>query len=171
MTLYDPRSTPSRKQHGLLQAFSLALGVLLLEGCEASETKMRGASQDAAATRAQSEEHRMWMIVGERRFAITLANTDAARAFAARLPLTLDMTDLNANEKKADLSQALPTNANRPGTIHTGDLMLYGSNTLVVFYKTFPSPYSYTRLGHVNDPAALEQVLGRRGVKVVFSND
>ena len=49
--------------------------------------------------------------------------------------------------------------------------MLYGSNTLVVFYKTFRSSYSYTRLGHVNEPAALEQVLGQRSVTIEFSHD
>jgi hypothetical protein len=79
------------------------------------------------------------------------------------------MAELNGNEKHADLSRALPTNASRPGTIHSGDLLLYGSNTLVVFYKTFRSSYSYTRIGHVNDPAALEQVLGQSSVRIVFS--
>jgi hypothetical protein len=111
----------------------------------------------------------MWMTVGERRFAITLADNVAARAFAARLPLTLDMSELNGNEKHADLRQALPANASRPGTIRNGDLMLYGSNTLVLFYETFDSSYAYTRLGRVDDPAALVQALGRRGVRVVFS--
>ena len=83
----------------------------------------------------------MWMTVGERRFAITLADTAAARAFAAMLPLSIDMADLNSNEKHADLSQSLPTNASRPGTIRNGDLMLYGSRTLVVFYLSFNSSY------------------------------
>ncbi|MFL6617675.1 MAG: cyclophilin-like fold protein [Povalibacter sp.] len=111
----------------------------------------------------------MLMTVGKRSFAITLADTDAARAFAAQLPLTLDMAELNGNEKHANLSQALPTKASRPGTIHSGDLLLYGSNTLVVFYKTFRSSYSYTHIGHVNDPAGLEQVLGEGAVRIVFS--
>ncbi len=102
----------------------------------------------------------MWMTVGERRFAITLADNPAARAFAALLPLTLDMAELNNNEKYADLPQALPTNASRPGTIRNGDLMLYSSNTLVIFYLTFDSSYSYTRLGRVDDPAGLAQALG-----------
>jgi hypothetical protein len=159
-------------QRGLLQTLSFVLGMLVLNGCKASEPVMPGAvSQAAATTFPQPEEHRMWMIVGERRFAITLANTNTARAFAAQLPLTLDMAELNGNEKHADLSEALPTDASRPGTIRNGDLMLYGSNTLVVFYQTFRSPYSYTRLGHVNDPAALEQVLGQRSVQIVFSKD
>ncbi len=113
----------------------------------------------------------MWMTVGERRFAITLADDAAARAFAAQLPLTLDMSELNGNEKHADLREALPADASRPGTIQSGDLMLYGTNTLVVFYATFNSSYSYTWLGRVDDPAALPRALGPRGVRVVFSKE
>lgn len=79
------------------------------------------------------------------------------------------MAELNGNEKHADLPQALPTDASRPATIRSGDLMLYSANTLVVLYKTFRSSYSYTRLGHVNDSAGLEHVLGQRDVRIVFS--
>ena len=113
----------------------------------------------------------MWMTVGDRRFAITLTDNAAARAFAAQLPLTLEMSELNGNEKHADLRAALPANASRPGTIRNGDLMLYGTNTLVVFYETFDSSYPYTRLGRVDDPADLPQALGWRGVRVVFSKN
>jgi hypothetical protein len=63
----------------------------------------------ADAARAVSPgERRIWMTVGEHRFPITLADNEAARAFAARLPLTLDMPDLNGNEKHAKLPKALP---------------------------------------------------------------
>ena len=113
----------------------------------------------------------MWMTLGEHRFAITLADNTTARAFSALLPLTLDMSELNGNEKHASLPQALPANASRPGTIRSGDLMLYGTDTLVVFYLTFDSSYSYTRIGRVDDPAGLAQALGRRGVQVVFSRN
>jgi hypothetical protein len=113
----------------------------------------------------------MWMTVGERRFAITLADTEAAHAFSAMLPLAIDMADLNSNEKHAELPRSLPTSASRPGTIRNGDLMLYGANTLVVFYSTFDSPYSYTRLGRVEDPAGLAQALGSRNMRVVFSRN
>lgn len=113
----------------------------------------------------------MWMTVGERRFAITLADNEAAHAFAAMLPLTLDMAELNGNEKYADLPTTLPANASRAGTIRNGDLMLYGSKTLVLFYLAFDSSYSYTRLGRVDDPAGLAQTLGRRGVRIDFSRN
>ena len=123
----------------------------------------------AGAVPAQPEELRMWMTVGERRFAVTLTDSAAARAFAAQLPLTLDMSELNGNEKHAELPKALPAKASRPGTIRNGDLMLYGTDTLVVFYSTFDSSYSYTRLGRVDDPVGLAQALGRRGARVLFS--
>jgi hypothetical protein len=113
----------------------------------------------------------MRMTVGERRCGITLSDNAAACAFAALLPLTLDMLEHNGNEKYAVLPQSLPANASRPGTIRMGDLMLYGSDTAVVFYSTFNSAYSDTSLGRVNDPAGLVRALGRSGVRVVFSKD
>lgn len=113
----------------------------------------------------------MWMTVGEHRFAVKLAETQAARALAAMLPLTIDMADLNSNEKHAALPEPLPVSADRPGTIHDGDLMLYGKNTLVVFYATFKSSYSYTRLGRVEDAARLAQALGKGDVRISFSKN
>lgn len=113
----------------------------------------------------------MWMTVGTRRFAITLADTEAAREFAAMLPLSIDMPDLNNNEKHAELPKGLPANAIRPGTIRNGDLMLYGSRTLVVFYKSFDSTYSYTRLGRVDDSTGLAQALGGGTVRMEFSKN
>ena len=113
----------------------------------------------------------MWMTIGEHRFAMTLADSEAARAFVAMLPLTLDMEELNGNEKHGELPKALPTAASRPSTIRNGDILLWGSRTLVVFYQTFDSSYSYTRVGRVDDPTGLAQTLGRRGVRVMFSKN
>lgn len=156
-----------------LRDLGLVFGLLLLGGCEAGQPSVPTPANVAAANvdlaAQQPEESRMWMTVGERRFAITLTNNAAARAFAALLPLTLDMADLNGNEKHAELPQALPVNASRPGTIRHGDLMLYGAATLVVFYVTFDSPYSYTCLGRVGDPTGLAQALGQRAARINFS--
>ena len=57
----------------------------------------------AGAASVQPEELRMWLTVGDRRFAITLTDNAAARSFADLLPLTLDMPDLNGNEKHVSL--------------------------------------------------------------------
>lgn len=101
-------------------------------------------------------------------FPATLADTPPARAFASLLPLTLRMGELNGNEKYAYLDCDLPTGALRPGTIHAGEMMLYGPNCLVLFYETFSSSYSYTRLGRVEDPAGLAEALGTGDVTVTF---
>jgi hypothetical protein len=120
---------------------------------------------------AQTKDSHMWMIIGERRFSITLADTEAAREFAAMLPLSIDMGDLNGNEKHAELPKSLPANPQRPGTISSGDLMLYGSSTLVVFYLTFNSSYSYTSLGRIDDPAQLATILGQESRLIQFSKN
>ena len=78
------------------------------------------------------------------------------------------MVELNGNEKYVDLSRNLPTNAANPGTIQNGDLMLYGSATLVLFYKTFSTSYSYTKLGRIDDVTGLAAALGAGNVTVSF---
>ena len=154
-----------------MRALGLLCSLFILGGCDAAQPGALAAPTTDAAAIVHPEASRMWMTVGEHRFAITLADTEAARAFAATLPLTIDMADLHSNEKYADLPMALPTSASRPGTIRNGDLMLYGSRTLVVFYLTFDSSYSYTHLGRVDDPANLVQALGKGSSRIRFSKD
>lgn len=102
-------------------------------------------------------------------FAATLEDNEAARAFADLLPLTLDMNEMNGNEKYYYLDESLPTESYRPGTIRTGDLMLYGSSCVVLFYETFSSSYSYTRLGRIDNPKGLADVIGNGNVGVSFT--
>ena len=114
----------------------------------------------------------MWITVaGAHRFAVTLEDNPTARAFLQMLPISLEMPDLNGNEKHVRLPGSLPTNATRPGTIRTGDVMLYGNDTLVVFYKTFPSSYSYTRIGRVTQLDGLVEALGPGSQRISFALD
>ena len=82
--------------------------------------------------------------------------------------MTVSMGKLNGNEKYYYLPESLPANSQRPGNIHAGDLMLYGSDCLVLFYESFSSGYSYTRLGSVDDPSSLAAALGGGSVEVSF---
>jgi len=108
------------------------------------------------------------ILIGTSSFSATLENNATAKAFIERLPLTITMTDLNNNEKYFDFTDGLPANASNPGTIKNGDLILYGSNTLVLFYKSFSTSYSYTRFGKINDPEGLVEEFGSGKVKVTF---
>ena len=109
------------------------------------------------------------MAVGTKRFSVRLDDNSTARELAQMLPVTFDMTELNGNEKLVRLPRSMTTNEIRPGTIRTGDVLLYGNNTLVVFYKTFQSSYSYTRIGRIEDPTGLAEALGPGHPRVTFS--
>lgn len=84
-------------------------------------------------------------------YIINLENNDTVDSLINMLPLKLNMEDLNSNEKYAYLDRALPTNSYNPKTINKGDVMLYGSNCIVIFYKTFNTAYSYTKIGHIDN--------------------
>ena len=155
---------------GFLPAMSVLLGLLMVGGCEATQSGSRGATAADAAS-VTRKEARMWMTIGEHRFAITIANNATVRAFVSELPLTVDMRELNGNREARGTAQSSARGCEPTGDNPQWRSMLYGKDTLVIFYETFNSSYSYTRLGSVDDPAGLAQALGRRGVRVVFSND
>ena len=99
---------------------------------------------------------------------VELADTPAARELLRMLPVTLHMTDLNANEKYGDLPEGLPTHAEAVGSISTGDIMLFTPSCLVLFYKSFRTTYRYTRVGRVLHPEKLATDLGHGSVKVTL---
>lgn len=111
---------------------------------------------------------KMKVKIGNSTFTATLYDNAAAAQFKSLLPLTVDMVELNGNEKYADLPGTLPTSSSNPGTIQNGDLMLYGSSTLVLFYKTFTTSYSYTKIGRIDNPDRLAAALGSGNVKVSY---
>ena len=109
--------------------------------------------------------------IGSSVFRATVYNNSTVIAFKEKLPLTINMRELNGNEKYFDLPDNLPASASNPGTIQTGDLMLYGSNTLVLFYKSFSTSYSYTTIARVDNPAGLAAALGSGTVIVKFESE
>lgn len=106
--------------------------------------------------------------VGSVSFHVTLENNPTVTAFKALLPMTVSMSEMNGNEKYYYLRESLPTTSSNIGTIQTGDLMLYGSSCLVLFYESFRTSYNYTRLGRVDNPSGLASILGSSNANVTF---
>ena len=102
-------------------------------------------------------------------FDAVLADSETGRAFAELLPMTITMTELNGNEKYHYLDGSLPTDSYKPGTIEAGDLLLYGNNCVVLFYETFSSGYSYTRIGKLTSADGLKAAVGTGNVSVTFA--
>jgi hypothetical protein len=112
----------------------------------------------------------MNITVNNTTFTAILEDNDTAKALVKQLPLTVDMSELNGNEKYNYLSSNLRVDkSSNPGTINEGDLMLYDNNCLVLFYKTFNTSYSYVKLGHIDDTTGLAKALGSGNAKVTFS--
>ncbi len=104
--------------------------------------------------------------VGGKRFTAKIENSETGRAFMEKLPLTLSMTELNGNEKY-NYGVTLPTASKYYSNIEAGDLMLYGSNCIVLFYGS-AGGYSYTRIGKLTAKEGLAAAVGGGTVSVTF---
>ena len=152
--------------------FITAVTLSVLCSCDAAErvpqatpaTKVGGQSQPGN----EAMSLKLRVKVGRKTFTATLEDNPATAKFRRMLPLTLEMPDLNANEKHVRLPERLPTDPIKPGTVRAGDLLLWGDDTLVLFYETFRSSYSYTRLGKLDDPTGLADAAGPGSVTVTF---
>ncbi|AKV56012.1 hypothetical protein AB656_00550 [Bifidobacterium actinocoloniiforme DSM 22766] len=102
-------------------------------------------------------------------FQARLASGCAAQEFTRRMPTTLRMNELNGTEKYHFFDRPIPSEPQAVGEIRAGDLMLYGSDCLTLFFKTFRTSYAYTRLGWVEQPESLAQTLRPGTVSVNFS--
>lgn len=164
----------------ILAMAAVSLFWLSVAGC--TETSLSDAESPAIETAAaaqpieeettQTEETAManlQITVNGSSFAVTLYDTEAARALLDKLPMTVTMHELNGNEKYCYMNESLSTSSQRVGQIRTGDLMLYGSDCLVLFYESFQTPYSYTTLGRVENAEGLAAVLGTGDVEVTFA--
>jgi len=118
---------------------------------------------------SDTKSQNMKITIGASAFSASLANNATATAFLAKLPVSITMEELNGNEKFHFFKESFPQNATVPSTINEGDLMLYGDNCLVIFYKTFKTSYSYTRIGHIDNVTGLKEALGKGSVVVNFS--
>lgn len=145
---------------------------MLLTGslaCKTNEVTIANTSMETTdSNHTDTKSSRLKIRIGSKTFTATLLNNVTATAFKSRLPMTVSMSELNGNEKLYRFPDNLPTNASNPRNINSGDLMIYGSNTLVLFYQSFPTSYNYTKLGRIDDATGLAAAVGSRSVTFTF---
>ena len=109
------------------------------------------------------------IIAGGKTFTADIEDTETGKAFLAKLPLTLDMSELNGNEKYC-YGVELPRADKRYDSLAAGDLMLFSGNCVVLFYGS-AGGYSYTRIGKLTSTEGLKEALGSGSISVTFARE
>jgi hypothetical protein len=151
----------------IISIFILSLFFMQIYACNKSKAEPVKNSNETL----KLDTLKLKVTIGNKVFTATLLENATAKAFKSKLPMTINMIELNGNEKYVDMAESLPTNASNPGTIQNGDLMLYGSKTLVLFYKSFSTSYNYTKLGRIENTSGLSDALRAGNVTVTIELD
>lgn len=126
-------------------------------------------SSTAAGQSNAAQSLAMTVTVNGQSFPATIEDTEAGRELAARLPLTLDMSELNGVEKYSYTGASFGGEAGAPATIAAGDIMAYSGDCLVLFYADHPNPgYSYVPLARIDDPDGLAEAAGSGAASVTL---
>ncbi len=136
---------------------AIVMLILLLMGSFITETAF---AQGEAAVMVK---------VGGREYEAVFFDNQTAGGLLSKMPFQLNMSELNGNEKYRYLDYSLPRNEEAVEQIQAGDIMLYGSDCLVLFYKSFQTSYKYTRVGRLTNPEGLADAAGSGKVMVSFS--
>lgn len=115
-----------------------------------------------------AQNMKLKITVNNQELTATLNENETVNEFIKMLPMTIYMTELHGNEKYCKLSKDIQGKAVNPDKIRKGDIMLWISNILVIFYDTFPTPYDYVKLATVDDIDRLTNALGDGNVSVKF---
>ena len=129
------------------------LSIVTLTGCNNKEVINEKIEKEL------KDMNNVTLSINNKEYNIEFENNDTVSELIEHLPLSLTMNELNGNEYYEYLDFNLKTNSENVKSIKAGDVMLYGNNCLVIFYESFNTSYSYTRIGHINNIESLEEDL------------
>ena len=149
----------------LILSMLVIVSLFIVAGCNSKDNKSSEKDNTNPIKNDSSEViSSMKVIISGKQYTIQLEDNETTKSFVNLLPQEYKMSELNGNEKYVYLDTTLPTNSSNPKHINSGDVMLYGNNCLVLFYKSFDTSYSYTKIGHIDNLPDL----GNQSVNVKF---
>ena len=131
--------------------------LLLITGCISHSDNSKKNNEENNSNRinkTKEEDEKLASInitINNKSYILSLEDNKTTAEFIKLLPKEYKMIELNGNEKYVYLESSLPTNSSIPSLINKGDVMLFGDNCLVIFYKSFNTKYSYTKIGHIDN--------------------
>ena len=147
----------------------------------AAETKDAEMTSPAAETISEqttdntvAEEEQKTMLqmkIGETKVSVSWEDNDsmaALKELCKDAPLTIQMSMYGGFEQVGSIGIRLPSN-DAQTTTSAGDIVLYSSNQVVVFYGS--NSWAYTRLGHITDQdaAGMASLLSNGNVTITIS--
>ncbi len=148
----------------LIGSIFILIILLCINGCnnvEKKENKNINKNEKEVLDKVVND---MIVLIDGKEYLIDLEDNETVKTLMNMLPLEIDMEELNGNEKYIFLDTVFPTNEEKFKRINAGDVMLYKNNCLVIFYKSFDSSYSYTKIGHIDNLPNL----GNKNVTVII---
>lgn len=135
---------------------SVAVATIMINNKESDKDPNLSPETNQSIDNEEMTMDKVYININRQKLEVDLENNSTVSAFTKMLPLELSMNDLNSNEKYAYLDNSLPTNTYSPKHIEAGDVMLFGDNCLVIFYESFDTSYSYSKIGHINNLPELD---------------
>ena len=129
-------------------------------------------AQKTDNTVAEEEQKTMLqMKIGETKVSVNWEDNDSVAALkelCKDAPLTIQMSMYGGFEQVGSIGTRLPSN-DAQTTTSAGDIVLYSSNQVVVFYGS--NSWAYTRLGHITDQdaAGMARLLSNGDVTITIS--
>lgn len=106
--------------------------------------------------------------IENKKYEAILYDNSTTKELIKKFPITITMSDLNGNEKYYNFSKSFSTSSENVASINKGDIMLFGDNCLVIFYKSFSTRYKYTKLGYIKNTEDLENSFGKGDISITF---
>lgn len=106
---------------------------------------------DLESENKMSKDVNVVITINNKSYKVDLEENNTVNEFIKTLPKEFNMKELNGNEKYVNIDKSLPTETYYPKHIEAGDIMLFGDNCVVVFYKSFDTTFGYTKIGHINN--------------------
>ena len=139
--------------------------------CHLSEIAALTGSYDVLIELDESEEESvMKMMINDTPVTVAWEDNDSVAALKelAKSGLTIQMSMYGGFEQVASIGQRLPSHDVQTST-SSGDIVLYSSNQMVVFYGS--NSWAYTRLGHITDktPEEMRELLSNGNVTIALT--
>lgn len=116
----------------------------------------------------ETETMKLKLKIDDTEVDVIWADNDSVRALKnlAKDGLTINMSKYGGFEQVGSIGSTLPSSDTRI-TTSPGDIVLYSSNQIVIFYDS--NTWSYTKLGHINlSKSELTDLLGDEDVVVTI---